>query len=274
MDTYRFPAHVKIRFVIERLRHTLRLPARAVMFDFDGTLATVRAGWMPLMLDMMMETLTSLGGDPTALRSKAEEYVARFTGKDTVYQMMAFADHVRELGGEPCLPSAYKTEFMRRLEQLRSARLNAVEEGSATPDSLLVPGARALLEGLQEHGLPVYLASGTAHAEILREIKLLDVACYFTGVYGSAPNVLTKAELLTHIVDSGIPGAAILTFGDGRVEIEETKAVGGTAIGVATLEPECLEVDPKKRRWLADAGADYIIPNYLEPGLPELVGIS
>jgi phosphoglycolate phosphatase len=46
--------------------------------------------------------------------------------------------------------------------------------------------------------------------------------------------------------------------------------VGGTAVGVATDEPECLAVDVKKRAWLAAAGADYIIPNYLEDGLAQL----
>lgn len=241
------------------------------MFDFDGTLATVRAGWMPMMLDMMMETLKPLSHDTAAVRSEAEDYVARLTGKDTVHQMAAFADHVRELGGEPESALAYKTEFLDRLESQRSARLTAVEEGRIPPDKLLVPGARALLEALQQKGLDIYLASGTAHEDIVREAKLLDIDRYFTGLYGSATSSLTKAELLAKIIRDGVPGEAILTFGDGRVEIEETKAVGGTAVGVATEEPDCLEVDPKKRRWLTEAGADYIIPNYLESGLLEII---
>jgi phosphoglycolate phosphatase-like HAD superfamily hydrolase len=257
--------------VIERLGYGSRLPARAVIFDFDGTLATVRAGWMEIMLDMMMETLGPLANDAHALRSEAEDYVARFTGKDTVHQMEAFAEHVWRLGGEPESPEAYKAEFMERLEHVRADRLSAAEEGRISPDALLVPGARALLQAVQGRNLEIYLASGTAHNEILREARLLNIECYFTGMYGSASTSLTKRELLARLVGSGIPGGAILTFGDGRVEIEETKAVGGTAIGVATLEPDCVEVDPKKRGWLAAAGADHIIPNYLEPGLLELV---
>jgi phosphoglycolate phosphatase len=244
------------------------------MFDFDGTLATVRAGWMPLMLDMMMETLAPLGAagtDPEDLRDEAREYVARLTGKDTVHQMEAFAEHVRELGGAPETAAAYKAEFVDRLEVRRSERLNAVEEGRMAPEALLVPGSRAFLEALQARGVDIYLASGSAHDDVLREAKLLGIERYFTGIFGSAPGRLTKGELLARLVASGIPGAAILTFGDGRVEIEETKAVGGTAVGVATEEPECRVVDPSKRRWLAEAGADYIIPNYLETGLLELV---
>jgi phosphoglycolate phosphatase len=241
------------------------------MFDFDGTVATVRAGWMEIMLDMMMETLGPLGSDAGALRCEAEEYVARFTGKDTVHQMEAFTEHVRSLGGNSESPEAYKSQFMRRLDVVRCRRLNAAREGGMTPDTLLVPGVRALLQALQGRNLEIYLASGTAHSEILQEVRLLGIAQYFTGMYGSAGTSLTKRELLAQIIASGITGEEIVTFGDGRVEIEETKAVGGTGIGVAGLEPECLEPDPKKRRWLIDAGADYIIPNYLEPGLLELV---
>jgi len=54
-----------------------------------------------------------------------------------------------------------------------------------------------------------------------------------------------------------------LGFGDGYVEIEEVKRVGGVAVGVATDEPLCREPDQWKRRRLIGVGADYIIPNFL-----------
>jgi phosphoglycolate phosphatase-like HAD superfamily hydrolase len=241
------------------------------MFDFDGTLALVRAGWMPLMLDMMMETLGVLGSDAAKLRDEAEEYVARYTGKDTVHQTAAFASHVASLGGIPQSAEFYKAEFLRRMEHLRSERLNAVETGRMSADRLLVPGSRALLEALRAAGVRIFLASGSEHADICREAKLLRIDHYFEGIFGSAPHSLTKRQLLAHIIATGVPGERILTFGDGRTEIEDTKEVGGTAIGVATDERECLIVDAKKRGWLASAGADYIIPNYLDKGLLPLV---
>ena len=61
----------------------------------------------------------------------------------------------------------------------------------------------------------------------------------------------------------GVQPDELLVFGDGYVEIEEVKKAGGTAIGVATAEPACLTVDPWKRQRLIDAGADFIILNYL-----------
>jgi phosphoglycolate phosphatase-like HAD superfamily hydrolase len=223
---------------------------------------------MPLMLDMMMETLGPLGSDSAKLRDEAEEYVARYTGKDTVHQTAAFASHVASLGGIPQSAEFYKAEFLRRMEHLRSERLN-------TPsDRLLVPGSRALLEALRAAGMRIFLASGSEHADICREAKLLSIDHYFEGIYGSAPHSLTKRQLLAHIIATGVPGDRILTFGDGRTEIEDTKEVGGTAIGVATDERECLTVDSKKRGWLASAGADYIIPNYLDEGLLQLVFVG
>ena len=54
----------------------------------------------------------------------------------------------------------------------------------------------------------------------------------------------------------------MLVFGDGYVEIEEVTKVGGTAVGVATSEPDCREIDPWKRNRLVNVGADLIVPNY------------
>lgn len=247
------------------------MPARAVMFDFDGTIGMIRAGWMPLMLDMMMETLGGLGPDPEALRSEAEEYVARLTGQDTYFQMAAFAEHVTRLGGEAKSGHEYKAEFMGRLEGWRQQRLAGLADGTIAPEALMIPGSVAILRALQDEGLDVYLASGSAHDDIVRECELLGVGGYFRNIHGSAPDQPTKRALLARLVESGIAPGEIVTFGDGRTEIEETARIGGVAVAVASDEPECVEVDQKKRRWLIDAGARYVIPNYLEAGLMELV---
>ena len=243
------------------------------MFDFDGTLALIRAGWMPVMLDMMMETLSELGPDPASLRNEAEDYVARFTGKDTLVQMEAFAGHVRALGGAPLSAADYKAEFLDRINYARDARVAELQHGAIGADDLMVPGSRILLDNLRAAGIPLFLASGTAHDVVCEEAKLLDIERYFKGIYGSAPTNFTKRELLAHLVSNGVPASRLLTFGDGRVEIEDTREIGGVAVGVATDEPHCLEVDVKKRAWLARAGADYIIPNYLEEGLLNVLGI-
>jgi phosphoglycolate phosphatase len=60
-----------------------------------------------------------------------------------------------------------------------------------------------------------------------------------------------------------VRGDEFLGFGDGYVEIENIKEVGGVAVGVATAEPECQVVDEWKRKRLAGVGADFIVPNFL-----------
>ena len=59
-----------------------------------------------------------------------------------------------------------------------------------------------------------------------------------------------------------ISGEELLVFGDGYVEIEEVTKVGGTAVGVASAEPDCRQIDPWKRNRLISVGADLIVPNY------------
>ena len=57
-------------------------------------------------------------------------------------------------------------------------------------------------------------------------------------------------------------GEALLGFGDGFVEIENVKAVGGIAVGVASNEKDRQGIDPWKRDRLIKAGADVIIGDY------------
>ena len=97
---------------------------------------------------------------------------------------------------------------------------------------------------------------------------MLDVAKYFDGgVYGALDDYksFSKAILIKRIIESAeFHGQQFLGFGDGYVEVENVKQVGGVAVGVATSEPDCRSVDEWKRKRLIDVGADYIVPNYLE----------
>ena len=68
-------------------------------------------------------------------------------------------------------------------------------------------------------------------------------------------------------------GASLLGFGDGYVEIQNVKAVGGTAVAVASDEAgRSGKPDAWKRDRLIGAGADVVIPDYRDyrplSGLP------
>lgn len=255
--------------MIEQIRPgTSAAGARVALFDFDGTISLVRSGWVEVMVPMMVEILADLktGESEDQLRDVVHEFVWRLTGKETIYQMMEFADHVTKRGGAAMEPLEYKKMYLDRLWTMISGRIAELEKGHADPEQYMVPGARGLLERLQERGLKLYLASGTDHANVVQESGLLGVSKYFDGgVFGAQDDLksFSKKILVQRIVNNtGVPGAAILGFGDGYVEIEEVKLVGGTAVGVATKEPECREIDAWKRDRLAGVGADFIVPNF------------
>jgi|SRR5579871_293061 len=243
--------------------------ARVVLFDFDGTLSLIRSGWMKVMVPMMVEILSDLktGESEEDLRSLVEDFVWRLTGKETIYQMMALADAVAARGGAPLEPQVYKKMYLDRLWLVIESRIDALRRGAASPEEYMVPGSRALLDQLKDRGLKLYLASGTDHAFVKNEAGLLNLTHYFNGgVYGALDDYksFSKAILIQRILStSDVQGPDFLVFGDGYVEIEEVKNVGGVAVGVASEEPECVRVDEWKRKRLIGVGADYIVPNYL-----------
>ncbi len=243
---------------------------RVVLFDFDGTLSLVRSGWMNVMVPMMMEILATCGTGETEdeLRLVVEDFVWRLTGQETVYQMIELADQVRKRGGTPRDPLAYKHQYLELLWARIRDRIEALRSGDAAPDDYLVPGSRRLLESLRARGMTLYLASGTDEEYMKDEARLLDVERYFDGgVFGALDDYksFSKGILIRRILASAqFRGDEFLGFGDGYVEIEEVKKVGGVAVGAATAEPECRTIDGWKRSRLIGVGADLIVPNFLE----------
>ena len=253
--------------------------AKVAIFDFDGTLSLIRSGWMEVMVPLCVEQLAALGTgeSETQLRAVVEEFVWRLTGKETIYQMMALAEAIRDRGGQPLEPLTYKKTYLDRLWLKIRDRIEALRSGSVPADRYLVPGSRHLLEDLASRGIRLYLASGTDDRNVKEEAALLGIADYFEGrIFGAQDDLksFSKALLVQRILSKtgGISATELLVFGDGFVEIEEVKRVGGVAVGVATSEPECLVVDLWKRERLIKAGADYVIPHFqrLDELLPVL----
>ncbi len=257
--------------VIEVIREgATAAEVKVVIFDFDGTLSLIRSGWMEVMVPLCVEHLTALKTkeSETHLRGVVEEFVWRLTGKETIYQMMALADAIRERGGQALEPLIYKKIYLERLWLKIRDRIEALRSGSIPADRYLVPGSKEMLGDLAARGVQLYLASGTDDANVKEEAALLGISDYFDGrIFGAQDNLksFSKAVLVQRILSNtgAICADELLVFGDGYVEIEEVRKAGGVAVGVATSEPECLTVDVWKRERLIKAGADYIVPNFL-----------
>lgn len=229
---------------------------RHVLFDFDGTLSLVRAGWAEVMTEMFAGRL---GG---ADRAFVLENIMRLNGKATIHQMEWLADELRTRGIPANPAQEYLDEFLRRLQTLIDTRLAGDRE------ALLVFGARALLEMLTARGLTLHIASGTDERAVRREADALGIAHFFGGRIHGAPadaRAFSKMEIIAAILrEHDCPGAALLGFGDGHIETENTKRVGGVAVAVASDEaqPGSGRVDEGKRARLLAAGADVVIPDY------------
>ncbi len=241
---------------------------RSVLFDFDGTLSLIREGWPQVMIPMMVEELrrTGTGESDAQLHAAVEEFVMRLNGRQTIYQMIQLADEVKRRGGTPLEPLAYKHRYhdllMRRIEQ----RLADLRSGRATAEEWTVPGSHALLEQLRRRGMALYLASGTDLTFVRQEAELLGLAPYFgEHIYGALDDYhnFSKKMIIDKILrESDLHGAQLLGFGDGFVEVEEVKGVGGVAVAVASDEAARRGVNAWKRDRLVQAGADVVIPEY------------
>ena len=255
--------------MIEQLRPGVSAQkTRVCLFDFDGTLSVIRSGWMDVMVPMMVEILRDLktGETDAQLKIVVEDFVWKLTGKQTIYQMMAFADNITKRGGTPKNPLEYKHMYLDLLNERIHDRLEDLR-GGCDPDKYTVPGTRQLLEALRARGLKLFLASGTDQPYMRAEADLLQVSQYFDGgLFGALDDYKTfsKRILVERLISSSeFSGEQVLVFGDGFVEIEVVKKVGGVAVGVASQEPECIAPDEWKRERLTGVGADFIVPNFL-----------
>ncbi len=84
-------------------------------------------------------------------------------------------------------------------------------------------------------------------------------------IYGALDDYknFSKQMVIERILrDHDLHGEELLAFGDGFVEIEEVKRVGGVAVAVASDEVNRRGINEWKRKRLMQAGADVIIPEY------------
>ncbi len=243
-----------------------------VVFDWDGTLSLIRAGWGEVMLAQWLALIPRLPGESAEqIRHLAHDDIWRLNGKPSIHQAAQLAERIQERGGQPLTAVEYENDYQRRLAEVVGARLAAVRSGTAASDAWLVSGARRAIDSLAAGGLRLHVVSGTQRRFVVEEAEALGVAQHFGGrIHGPTSEhdtAYSKRGVLDTIVrDFGIGGDQLLAFGDGHVEIEQTKLVGGLAVAVATDESEFHSgrIDAPKRDRLMGVGADICIPDFRE----------
>jgi phosphoglycolate phosphatase len=249
--------------------HIERGHIRHAVFDFDGTLSLIREGWQQVMASVMLDELMQTPRHESApeLRRYLIDLVVRTTGQTTIRQMVYLADEINRRGGLSQDPVIYKQKFLERLGERIGERIAAIEAGHISADEWMVPGARAMLDALHARGVRCYLISGTDEPRVLEEAAVLQIAPYFVSIRGANddPTGFSKKQFIEHLVaEHRLRGPELVSIGDGGTEIEETKRVGGIAVGVASNEATRVGVDERKRDKLIQAGADMIVPDFRE----------
>ena len=260
---------VKPSAVAARIKHAI--------FDHDGTISTLREGWEQVMEPMMIKAIL---GERYATADEAlygrvvrrvRDYIDKTTGIQTLVQMQGLARLVREVGVVPETDildeHRYKAIYLAALMELVTVRLRKLRAGELNVGDFTVKNAPALLEHLHRDGVKLYLASGTDQNDVIAEAQALGYAALFEGrIYGAVGDVTREAKrvvldrILSDIGEEAM--RQVVAFGDGPIEIRETRKRGGLTVGVASDEMRRFGVNFSKRSRLIRAGADLIVPDY------------
>ncbi len=246
------------------------------IFDHDGTISTLRQGWEQIMEPVMVKAILGpryMEADEGLYRKVVDtvrDYIDKSTGIQTILQMEALVGMVRQFG---CVPEdeildkfGYKTIYNDALMDLVRSRLAKFERGELDVGDYTLKGAVALLHALCDRGVKLYLASGTDRDDVVAEATALGYADLFEGrIYGSVGDVskYSKKMVVDQILrENKLTGPQLACFGDGPVELRETKKRGGIAVGVASDEVRRHGLNREKRARLVRAGADLVVPDF------------
>lgn len=243
----------------------------AVLFDFDGTISTLRHGWEQVMRPLMLEMIDPEHPEDLELQREVDKYIDQSTGIQTIYQMEWLEQQVRQREKNPIVQDKwwYKQEYNRRLMAQVEQRIQQVESGAVPREQFLIRGSAALLQALKERNVALYVASGTDHEDVTREASVLGLKEFFTRIQGAPYHQMgcSKEEVLRHLVEEkGLRGQELTVIGDGKVEIALGKQLGARTLGVASDEERGEGVSPEKMRRLRQAGADKIIGDFQDTG--------
>jgi len=185
--------------------------------------------------------------------------------------MHGLVEMVREFGIVPAAevkdPQGYKDVYNKELLAMVSGRIAKLRRGELCVEDFTLKGAMPLLKALHSAGVKLHLASGTDEADLISEAEALGHAALFEGrIHGAVGDVAVEAKkvvLERILAQIGTAGAgSVVTFGDGPVEVRETRRRGGRTVGVASDELRRFGWNMRKRTRLIRAGADIVVPDF------------
>jgi phosphoglycolate phosphatase-like HAD superfamily hydrolase len=239
---------------------------RYALFDFDGTISVIRQGWEKIMAQVMVESICGEKPVPQDVQAEVAEYIDRSTGILTIVQMKWLVEVVKRHGmveeSQVRSASEYKRNYTERLLKPVYERLGKIGGG----DDYMIQGARRFLDELRGRGVKLLLASGTDEEYVRNEAGALGVAeLFLPHIYGAQGDSETDSKELVIeriLEENRLQGEELVVVGDGPVEIRYARQVGALALGVASDEVQRSGLNPRKRKRLLEAGADYLVADF------------
>jgi len=202
---------------------------RAVVFDFDGTLAVLNIDFSS-MRERVFELMSKYGVDEKLIE---ERYLLEII--DEVVQILNQKNN------------STADRFYHEAHQiLHKIELKAAEEGR------LLPGVEGALKSLREKGLKVGIVTRNCEEAVRRVFPHIKEYCDIFVSRDSIKKVKPHPEHLTWVMKAlRVSGEEVVMVGDHPIDIQAGKRVGMRTVGVLTGRT--------KREEFEKAGADYIL---------------
>lgn len=207
---------------------------KAVIFDFDGTLAALNIDFSA-MRERIFDLMRRSGINGESVR---ENYLLEII--DEVYEMLWEKN-----------PSGAETFYQESHDILHEVEMRAADRGR------LLPGVEGALKGLRENGINVGIITRNCEDAVRKVFPEIDASCDIFVSRNSVKKVKPHPDHLTRVMDSlKVSAEEAIMVGDHVLDIQAGKRVGMNTIGVLTGRT--------KKEEFEKAGADYILEEATE----------
>jgi len=207
---------------------------RAVVFDFDGTLAVLNIDFSE-MREQVFELMRKYGVNEEKIE---ERYLLEII--DEVVQILSQKN-----------TSTAETFYQEAHQILHEVELRAAEEGK------LLPGVEAALKSLRDKGLKVGIVTRNCEEAVRKVVPDIEAFCDVFVPRDLIKRVKPHPEQLTSVLKAlHVTGGETVMVGDHTIDIQAGKRVGMRTIGVLTGRV--------KKEEFEKAGADYVLKDASE----------
>jgi phosphoglycolate phosphatase len=207
---------------------------RAVVFDFDGTLAVLNIDFSE-MREQVFELMRKYGVNEEKIE---ERYLLEII--DEVVQILSQKN-----------TSTAETFYQEAHQILHEVELRAAEEGK------LLPGVEAVLKSLRNGGLKVGIVTRNCEEAVRKVVPDIEAFCDVFVPRDLIKRVKPHPEQLTSVLKAlHVTGGETVMVGDHTIDIQAGKRVGMRTIGVLTGRV--------KKEEFEKAGADYVLKDASE----------